>query len=279
MNIAIVGPGSIGSTFAFHLAKAGHAVTVVARGQRLAYLQREQAIVTVDDRVAVDVADALDTTVAWDLVLVGVLAHQVDAVLPAVSASAAKEVMFMFNTFDPLDRFKDAVGVDRFSFGFPAIAATLTDGVLKSQVIKGTTTTSPTWAKVFTAAGIPTTVEPDMHDWLRTHAAFVAPFMALSTVAHARGAGVTWQEARTYARGVTEGFDVVRGLGNTITPTAMKVADCLPTPMVASLFWGLSRLKMIQQMGGAGPSEPRNLIDAMTAAAPGKTSTLLSIRP
>jgi 2-dehydropantoate 2-reductase len=35
MQIAIVGPGSIGSTFAFWLSEAGHDVTVIARGTRL----------------------------------------------------------------------------------------------------------------------------------------------------------------------------------------------------------------------------------------------------
>ncbi len=45
MKIAVLGPGGIGSTFAFQLARAGHDVTVVARGARLAHLKREQAIV------------------------------------------------------------------------------------------------------------------------------------------------------------------------------------------------------------------------------------------
>lgn len=283
MKIAVLGPGSIGSTFALHLAKAGHDVTVIARGQRLAYLQEQRAIVTADgERAPVEVAAALDVTVPYDLVLVGVLAHQVEAVLPAVSASAARSVMFMFNTFEPLDRLRDAVGAARFSFGFPAIAATLTEGVLEYQVFsrpQRTTVTDSQWAKVFDDAGIPTTTDRDMHSWLRTHAAFVVPFMALSNVAHARGAGVSWREASTYARGVAEGFEVVRGLGNTITPSAMKVVDCMPSPVLASLFWAMSRAKLVQQLGAQGPAEPRALIDAMTAAAPGKTSTLLAIRP
>ncbi|MCY1008568.1 hypothetical protein OV079_24005 [Nannocystis pusilla] len=41
MKIAILGRGGIGSTFAFQLARAGHDVTVIARGARLAYLERE----------------------------------------------------------------------------------------------------------------------------------------------------------------------------------------------------------------------------------------------
>lgn len=45
MHIAIVGPGDIGSTFAFQLAQAGHDVTVVARRARLAQLRRDGAVV------------------------------------------------------------------------------------------------------------------------------------------------------------------------------------------------------------------------------------------
>ncbi|PCC74935.1 2-dehydropantoate 2-reductase [Nannocystis exedens] len=99
MKIAVIGPGGIGSTFASQLARAGHEVTVVARTKRLAQLQRDGAIVTAKgERAAVQVSAALDPSVAYELVLVTVLASQVDAVLPALRASAAKSVMFMFNT-------------------------------------------------------------------------------------------------------------------------------------------------------------------------------------
>jgi 2-dehydropantoate 2-reductase len=46
MKIAVVGLGGIGSTFAFLLARAGHDVTVIARGERLEQLQRDLAIVS-----------------------------------------------------------------------------------------------------------------------------------------------------------------------------------------------------------------------------------------
>src|SRR6478735_4539884 len=129
MKIAVLGPGGIGTTFAFQLARAGHDVTVIGRGKRLAELQREKAVVTSSgERAAVEVRDALEATTPWDLVLVSVLAHQVSAVLPALAASAAKTVMFMFNTFEPLARLSEAVGASRFAFGFPAILATVDDG-------------------------------------------------------------------------------------------------------------------------------------------------------
>src|SRR4051812_12554783 len=111
MKIAILGTGAIGSAFAFQLSKAGHEVTAIARGEREKQLRAERAIVLVNgERAPIEVAAQLDTTKPYDLVLVTVLAPQVSAVLPVLKESAAKKVMFMFNTFEPLDPLRDAVG-------------------------------------------------------------------------------------------------------------------------------------------------------------------------
>ena len=71
--MAVVGTGRIGSTFAFHLARAGHDVTVVVRvgSPRLDQLRRNRAIVLdTGESAPVAVADRLDEAVAYDLVLV-----------------------------------------------------------------------------------------------------------------------------------------------------------------------------------------------------------------
>ena len=283
MKIAVLGPGGIGSTFAFQLAQAGHEVTVVARGQRLAQLVREPAIVrTSGVRAAVRVSAALDPQVPFDLVLVTVLASQVDAVLPVLSQSAARAVMFMFNTFEPLTRLREAVGAARFSFGFPAILATVDEGKLNAKIISrplATTVTDAGWAQVFTAAGIPSVPHPDMESWLRTHAAFVAPIMALCIRAYVRSAGATWTESREAARAITEGFALVRALGNAITPEPMQTLARLPERVVAGLLWSMSRVPAVRKSGAAGPGEPRVLIDQMVAAAPGLLPALTAIRP
>jgi len=283
MKIAIVGPGAIGSVFALHLAQGGHDVTVVGRGERLAQLERDRAIVTASgERASVCVSAALDTTTPWDLVLVTVLAPQVDAVLPALAESAAKTVMFMFNTFEPLARLRDAVGAARFAFGFPAILASLEDGKLTSSIVtRGmvTTVTDAAWARVFTAAGIPAVVHDDMESWLRTHAAFVVPAMTVAIAAHARSGGATWAEAARSADAMAEGFRVVRALGNTLTPAPMVFVSRMPRPMVASLLWAVSRVPSVRKTGAAGPTEARALLDAMRAEAKEPTPALDAIRP
>ncbi|MFO0610845.1 MAG: 2-dehydropantoate 2-reductase N-terminal domain-containing protein [Polyangiales bacterium] len=280
MNIAIVGPGAIGSTFAFILSRAGHEVTVVARGARLAALERERAIVRGDgERAAVAVAAALDPSAAYDLVLVTVLAPQVGAVLPALRASAARKVMFMFNTFEPLEPLVDAVGAARFAFGFPmGVFTLLVDGRIHPQVRAGTVSTDASWAKVFSDAGIPTAVEGSMHGWLRTHAALVAPMMAAGVISHARGE-VTWPEAVAHAEAFRAGFRIVRALGHAPNPAAFGAVARLPRGALAALFWVLGRTRMSRDLGALGEAEPRMLIDMMSAAAPELAAPLRAIRP
>lgn len=281
MKIAVVGPGGIGSTFALRLARAGHDVTVVARGRRLADLQADPAIVTSKgERAAVQVSAALDPVIVYDLVLVTVLASQVDAVLPALAASAARTVMFMFNTFEPLARLREAVGAARFAFGFPAILASVDGGVLTSTIVtRGmlTPVTDPSWARVFTEAGIPAVVEKDMESWLRTHAVMVVPVMLAVGTAYTRGAGVSWREAKALARALTEGLALVRRLGHPITPPALAPLARLPIGALASLIWTASRVPAIRKSGAAGFAEPRALIDQMAATA--DVPALLAVRP
>ena len=65
-RIAVFGAGAIGTAFAFELARAGHDVTVVARGARLAQLRGDGGIVTHDGRRAdVAVVDSFDVEAAF----------------------------------------------------------------------------------------------------------------------------------------------------------------------------------------------------------------------
>jgi 2-dehydropantoate 2-reductase len=284
MQIAIVGTGGIGSTFALQLSKAGHAVTVIARGSRLEQLRNDGAIVTVEgERTPVHVSGELDTTTQWDLVLVTVLVSQVDVLLPALNASAAKSVMFMFNTFQSLDRLRDAVGPRRFAFGFPAIGAGLHDGRLSSMILRRgqlTTVSDPFWAKTFTDAGVPATVHLDMESWLRTHAAILVPLVIAGNTALRRGAGISRAEALKLARAMKEGFQLVRHLGNSVTPAPMAIISRSPVPVLAALLWSLTRLDAFTRMIAVAPvDEPRLLIDEMSSAWPGRTPALLAVRP
>ena len=105
LRIAIVGTGKIGSTFAFQLSRAvRHDVTVISRpgSARLRQLQRADGIIDVNgERASVKVIDTLDEETPYDLLIVTLLDHHADTMLPSLQRSAAKCVQFMFNTFHP----------------------------------------------------------------------------------------------------------------------------------------------------------------------------------
>jgi 2-dehydropantoate 2-reductase len=283
MHILVIGAGRIGSAFAFHLSLAGHDVAVLARGARLKTLSREGEILAIDGRRAsIGVVSAISSTTAYDLVLVTVLAHQVESLLPSLCASAAKSVLFMFNTFDTTRRWREAVGVDRFEFGFPNMIAFFEDDKLRS-VVNGpgmvTTLTSSRWAGVFKRAGLPTEVERDMDSWLRTHVAFVVPLMVAAQWTWKRDTPLTWEEARRLVHALREGLVLVRSLGHEIKPGVVAFFGRLPAPILTGLLCAFSRTSAVRNMGAFGPDEVRSLIDAMAAAGPQRTVALQSIRP
>ena len=271
---AVVGTGNIGSTFAFRLARGGHDVTAVARpgSRRLQQLQRDGGIV--DDkgeRAVVRVADALDEEVPYDLVVVTVLAHQVDAVLPGLQRSAARAIQFMFVTFEP-ERLRDAVGAGRCSFGMPYVQAMLDgDGRLKATVGAAGQKTlmgRQEWVELFAAAGLPAKLEPDMPLWLRCHVPLCVAFESVSVAGMRRGGGASWGEAATLARGLRESYSLIRGLGHEVYPRGKaRLAGC-PVPLVAAMLWTLSRIRPFRELLASGRAECCALIDAMEAAAP-----------
>jgi 2-dehydropantoate 2-reductase len=283
MKIAIIGAGRMGSAFAWYLSRAGHEVTLVARGERLAKLQQDGAIVSVDGVSAkVEAAAALDTTVEWDGVLVTVLAHQVAPLLPVLKESKAKSIVYLFNTVQALQPLRDAVGAERAVVGFPTGFVLLVDGKLKATFNgpgQEIAVDSQAWAEVFRAAKLKTIVVQDMESFLRTHAAFVIPLMASGVLVYGRGSGTTWSESRTYARALKEGVAIVLRLGNTLVPSNIAFLVKLPVAVLTLAIFLMNKTQVQRDFGSFGPGEVRELIDGMQALAPGAAPAMLSIRP
>ena len=255
MKICILGAGAVGTSFAVRLALAGHDVTLVARGARLDKLTRDGGVVatsppTTPAPARVTVAAAVDPTCAWDLVLVTVLAHQLDAELfgRLKSCPDSATVMFMFATLAPLDEYRDAVGASRCVFGFPVIDARFVepDGALKHVFMSTgsrTLVTDEKWCGVLAAAGIPTKLEPAelMQSWHRTHAGLSIGVLGLMKRAAARNGGVSWAEASVAVRAVHAALRVVRRAGDRVTPAPIAAFLALPNAVLAALFWAASR--------------------------------------
>ncbi len=275
LRIAVLGCGRIGSTFAFQLARVGrHDVTVVARpdSDRLRQLERDGAIVDVGgERARVRVLSMLDEETPYDLVVVTLLAHQADALLPGLRRSAAGCVQFMFNTFHP-ERLQEAVGAGRCAFGMPFVQATLTpDGRLKATIGAAgqkTLMSQQRWVDVFKAAGLPACFERDMPLWLRCHVPLCVAFESVSVAGERRGGGASWGEALVVARGVRASFELITGLGYDLYPRTKKRIGRSPAPVVAALLWFVSRIPSFRELLATGKAECRALVAVMVAAAP-----------
>ena len=275
LRVAVLGVGNIGSTFAFQLARiGGHDVTVVARpgSKRLEQLRRDGAIVDVKgERASLHVTDALDEQTPFDLVIVTLLAHQVDAVLPALRRSAAGCIQFMFNIFDP-ERLREAVGPERCAFGMNFVQATLDrDGRLKATIGAGgqkTLMDQKRWADLFKASGLPAKVERDMPSWLRCHVPLCVAFESVSVAGVRRGGGASWKEALALARGVHASFGLIKDLGYPVYPRTKTLIDRAPASMFAAVLWSMSRVRAFRELLATGQAECEALVDAMIAAAP-----------
>ena len=245
---------------------------------RLRQLERDGAIVDINgDRASVRVVDTLDEETPYDLLLVTVLDHQTDAVMPSLKRSAAECIQFMFNTFHP-ERLAGSIGLQRCAFGMPFVQATLdSDGRLEATIGAAgqkTIMSEQRWVDAFNAAGLPAVLERAMAPWLRCHVPLCVAFEGVAVAGARRGGGASWEEAVLMARGIHASFAIIRGLGYDIYPTGKKLIAASPMPLLAATLWSLSRVTSFRELLATGKAECQTLVDVMVAAAPQATSAV-----
>jgi len=287
--------GAVGTTLAYRLTRYGaHQVTAVARSKRLEQLTSAKGHIT--DASArkqpvklAQVASALPVDEPFDVVLVTVLAHQLDEdLLNMLAASKAAKIMFMFNTVQPLSTYSDRVGASRFEFCFPIVMSLLDDqGELKHSIVTsggGWPTTSAMFTAMFKEVGIKTYVEPRMQSWLRSHAVIIVALMGMVQKAKRRDSRITitWADAKLATQALSEGCDFVRELHEDVTPGFI---DFLArwSRLTTFIFWILGKTPMMAETAKYSPREAQALIDAMASLASdgGKPSlrAMLQLRP
>ncbi|WP_327672701.1 MULTISPECIES: 2-dehydropantoate 2-reductase N-terminal domain-containing protein [unclassified Streptomyces] len=201
MKLLVYGAGVLGSLFAARMHEAGHDVTLLARGERLAAL-RQHGVQLAEGhspavrRVPVTVVEHPDS--GYDLITVYVRTHQVDAVLESL-ARVEGDVLFLHNWAAGPQPLGEVIGRERVLLGFPTAAGTMDGDVVRYRKTNFMTRrvampisepdgrTTPRLERIvetFRAAGINVKAEPQMDAWLKTHAAFEVP---LGQAVHAAG--------------------------------------------------------------------------------------------
>jgi 2-dehydropantoate 2-reductase len=192
MKLLVYGAGVTGSLFSARMHEAGHDVSLLARGERLAALREHGVLLAEGDspavrRVPVPVVE--QPAGGYDLIAVFVRAHQVDAVLEPI-AGAEGDVLFLLNWAAGPEPLGAAIGRERVLLSFPTAAGTMDGDVVRYRPASFITRRFPMpvgepdgratprlerIVRAFRAAGINAKAEPRMDAWLKTHAAFVVP--------------------------------------------------------------------------------------------------------
>ena len=93
-------------------------------------------------------------------------------------------------------------------------------------------------------------------------------FESVAVAGKRRGGGASWAEAMVLACGVHAGFALIKGLGYPIYPSAKKLIQGSPVPVLAATLWSMSRIASFREVLATGKSECQVLVDVMVAAAP-----------
>lgn len=263
MKILVYGAGPLGSLFAARLQEAGHHVSLLARGQRLAEL-REHGVFLVNFLSGVQtvshpqIVEKLGKDEAYDLVLVIIRKNRVADILPDLAANQhTPNILFLMNNAAGPGELVRALGKERVMIGFPMAA-----GYRRGHVVhylvgakpgkepripigeadgKITARIQKVGKTLASMPGFDIDIRTDMDAWLKTHVALLMPSLGPALYASGRD---NHRLARTRdlvvlaVRAIREGFRVLKALGVPITPDSVKKFAWIPEP---ALVWGLQR--------------------------------------
>lgn len=258
MKVLVYGAGTLGSLCAARLKQGGHAVSLLARGERLESLRHsglrlEHALTGEKWSAPIDVVQRLGPDDAYDLIIVVMGAHQVPAVLPSLQANLATPyVLFLGNNAAGAGAYREALGAERVLLGFYVAGGAVKEGVVwyaddvkgkRRPVMLGDPSGKAQRGlalaeDLFTSSGIPAQISPDIQAWLTTHAAVVVPLAA--AVVQAGGSLPALAKDSSALHGVArawkEGLRVMKAAEITVLPSELKIYGWLPETLLAALM-------------------------------------------
>ena len=283
-RILVLGTGVIGSVYALRFAKAGCAVTAVARGARLEALRKNglrirNAFLGDEEAADIQVVDSVPAGTGFDMIIVAVRGDQILGALSKTSDSAAPAIVVVGNNLGDYDAQADLAGRERLVLGFGAFggyrdggAIVYVDGRTRAKPgdMRRARTTLGVLAPIarpaldaalpaFARAGLPTSECGDMRSWLACHAALVFPLAGAMYAAggdQARFCG-TRDAILLGVRASKELFRSLRLVGYGTEPESLKRLLAMPewllVPLLQKRFAGEgTRIAMFGHANAAG---------------------------
>lgn len=199
MRVLFFGAGPLGSFYAHLLHASGGNITVLARGERYAWLKKNGLVLLneITGEAAtthVNLVDELRPQDEYDLVIVLVRKNRLPAVFETLAASPGlKNILFMGNNALGFGEYLKALPAAKVFFGFPGAG-----GGIRNQVVHYADREKPRGPRravtigeadgltrertlaarsLFEHAGVPVELSPDIDGWLKYHVALVSPLV------------------------------------------------------------------------------------------------------
>lgn len=257
MDILVFGAGVLGTVYAARLQEAGHRVSLLARGARLAELRKHGVVLENGTggrwtMVGVNVVDTAGPDDAYDLAIVLVRRNQLAGALEALAGCPRiPSVLLMANNPAGSGEAVRALGRERVLLGFPGAGGARRGHVVRYRILPGwlqpttigeldgsRTRRIRTIAAALRGAGFPVQICADMDAWLKTHAAWVSP--AANAIYMAGGSNYRLARTRDgvvlMVRAIREGFRVMRAHSIPITPSWLRLYEWLPEPLLVGAW-------------------------------------------
>lgn len=270
----VYGAGVLGSLFSARLQEAGHDVSLLARGERLAALREHGVQLAEGDspavrRVPVPVVER--PAGGYDLIAVFVRTQQVDAVLESL-AGLEGDVLFLLNWAAGPEPLGAVIGRERVLLGFPTLAGTMDGEVVRYRATTlmtrlismpigepdgRTTPRLERLVRAFRTAGINAKAEPQMDAWLKTHAAFEVPLGQAVNAAGGPEALVGNPEAiRDMIQHMRQNLEA---LPTRPVPRGFNALRTVPEGVLVALFRGFLRSPAAAPLGTTNPAASAEL--------------------
>ena len=274
MKILVYGAGVTGSVFSARLHEAGHDVSLLARGERLADLREHGALLAEGAspdvrRVWVPVVE--HPTGGYDLIAVCVRTHQVDAVLESL-AGLEGDALFMLNWAAGPEPLAAAIGRERVLLGYATEAGTMDGEVVRHRATSLITRlvtmpfgepdgrTTPRLERIvqtFRSAGINAKAEPQMDAWLKTHAAFEVPLgQAVKAAGGLEALAGNPDAIRNMIRLLRQNL---ANMPTRPVPRAFNLLRTVPEGVLVALFRGFLRSPAAAPLGTPDPASTAEL--------------------
>jgi 2-dehydropantoate 2-reductase len=187
MKMVILGAGALGTVLGAHLARAGEDVTLIARGQRAAYLQEHGATITglVDFTIPVRVVTDPSQIRDADVLIVTVKTYDMASALHSVKHLDVESVGSIQNGILKNEQLAQTFGWEKVLGAMAALSAavlptgtvrfTVNQGLYLGELPEGTSSRVQTLGETFAQAGILAQVTPSIQsfEWAK-YLAFVS---------------------------------------------------------------------------------------------------------